>query len=204
MIAKITGILDEIGQGWAIVTANGVGYQAHCSSRTLGALPPQGTPVTLWVEMAFKQDQVILYGFQTATEKACFEILQTVQGVGGKVALAILSLMSPTDVVRSLELKDRVPFGQADGVGPKLAQRIVNELSDKKALWSKLLPLGAQPTHHVASVAQDALSALMNLGYRRPEVEEVLRKVQEAAGDAQPALDVTLTQALQLLSQKAS
>lgn len=199
MIAKITGILDEVGPSWVIIEAAGVGYQLYCSGRTLDRLVDRGETVSLRVSMAFKQDHVVLYGFSSLAERQCFDVLQTVQGVGGKVALGILSILSPDDIVQTLDRKEHLPFVQADGVGPKLAQRIVNELSGKRDLWSKMLPVTPELPLRASTLLQEATSALLNLGYRRPEIEAALPQV-----DLSAPLNVVLIQALQVLAQKAS
>ena len=199
MIAKITGILDEIGPSWVILDAMGVGYQLHCSGRTLSVLPQRGETVSLRVAMVFKQDHVVLYGFFSSAERQCFEVLQTVQGVGSKVALGILSILSPEEIIYNLERKDHLPFVRADGVGPKLAQRLVHELSGKSDLWSKLVSFTPDSYGPLPVKEHEATSALLNLGYRRSEIEAALAQV-----DTTLPIEIVLTQVLQILAQKAS
>jgi len=196
MIAKLTGILEEVLNQNLLLDVQGVGYDILCSSKTLSALPSMGSPLVLWVEMAFKTDHVVLYGFQTPQEKACFNMLLTVQGVGGKVALAILSALTVPQILSALEAKDHIPFTEADGVGGKLAQRLVHELKDKQEKW----PQVAFQAQRLPLTNQDALSALLNLGYRKQDIEPIIAALAQET----PALDLNtlLTKALQLLGKR--
>src|SRR5215475_707022 len=131
MIGKLRGIVDTIGADHAIIDAGGVGYEVACSSRTLAALPPPGETVTLSIETHVREDSIKLYGFLTQAERGWFRLLQSVQGVGAKVALSILSTLDIGQLASAVALQDKAMVTRAPGVGPKVALRIVNELKDK-------------------------------------------------------------------------
>lgn len=171
MIAKLSGLLDSAGADGAVVDVGGVGYLVFCSARTLGALPATGSPVTLLVETHVREDHIHLYGFADAADREWFRLLTTVQGVGARVALAIQGVLSATELMQAIMAQDKTMLSRASGVGPKLAGRIVAELKDKMGGVSLGMPEIAVPA--AASVegaaAADAVSALVNLGYRRAE-----------------------------------
>jgi len=131
MIGKLSGLVDSAGADWAIVDVSGVGYVVHCSGRGFAALPGQGEPVSLWIETHVREDHIHLYGFPEAAERDWFRLLSTVQGVGARVALAILSVLAPDDLIQAIAAQDQRAVARANGVGPKLAGRIVTELKDK-------------------------------------------------------------------------
>ena len=166
MIAKLTGIVDSIGEDWAVIDVAGVGYLVFCNGRTLGRLSI-GESAVLLVETEMREDRIQLYGFAETAEREWFRLLTTVQGVGAKAALAILTVLAPNDLVTAIAAADRAAIRRASGVGPKLAGRIVSELKDKVAN----ITLGpAAATDAPASVATaDAVSALVNLGYTPSE-----------------------------------
>lgn len=173
MIAKLRGIVDSSGDDWAIVDVGGVGYLVFCSGRTLARLPDQGEAISLLIEMHVREDHIHLFGFPDQAERDWFRLLQTVQGVGAKVALAILTVASPQELGNAIAVQDKTTVTRASGVGPKLGERIVNELKDKVAKLA-IGPL-ARPAPGVkllasdsgaADVVRDAVSALTNLGYR--------------------------------------
>ncbi|WP_339851046.1 Holliday junction branch migration protein RuvA [uncultured Nisaea sp.] len=174
MIAKLRGILDSFGDGSAVIDVRGVGYLIFASSRTLAQLGDKGGDVSVHVETHVREDHIHLYGFADKAEQDTFRILQTVQGVGAKAALSILSALAPDEILRSVAAGDAKMLTRADGVGPKLAGRIVNELKDKAVNISlgadaaMPAPAGgkAAPAGEPAAVA-DAISALVNLGYDR-------------------------------------
>lgn len=170
MIAKLSGRLDSLGDDWAVVDVAGVGYLVYCSARTLRHLPPPGEPIRLLVETHVREDHIHLYGFADGDERAWFRLLQTVQGVGAKVALAILSAMAPAELTGAIAASDRGVIAQANGVGGRLAGRIVAELKEKVA---DVPPGGGPGWASAPTPAQgpeaDAASALVNLGYRRAE-----------------------------------
>lgn len=174
MIAKLKGILDSVGTNWAILDVNGVGYLVYCSAKTLGRLNTMGDPYTLCTEMIVREDLLNLYGFATEEERDCFRLLTTVQGVGMKAGLAILSVVEPDQLQDAITRQDHTLLTQADGIGPKLATRIVNELKDKVRTLnhSNVIPINAGQSH--ASLYQDALSALLNLGYRPFEANQAV------------------------------
>lgn len=198
MIAKLTGILDSTRDGQAVIDVNGVGYLVFASARTLGSLPPKGQAVSLSIETHVREDHIHLYGFANDTEREWFKLLTTVQGVGAKVGLAILSVLTPNELAQAIVAGDRTAVARADGVGPKLAQRVVAELKDKAGTIGLAhgMPAGtasfAKPADGVASEdaeLADAVSALVNLGYKRVEafgaVANASRKIGKKAATAE-------------------
>jgi Holliday junction DNA helicase RuvA len=181
MIAKLTGLVDSVARDHAIIDVNGVGYLVRCSSRTLGALPPSGSAASLSIETLVREDAIDLYGFGTTRERDWFRLLTTVQGVGAKVALSILSTLSADELSQAIMAQDKVMVSRADGVGPKLANRIVSELKDKVGGFA---PAAVAPS--VPGIANDALadavSALVNLGYRRAEAVGAVDKAARKLG----------------------
>lgn len=175
MIAKLSGTVDSIRDGFAVIDVAGVGYLVFCSSRTLGSLPARGQPVSLQIETHVREDHIHLYGFGGDTEREWFKILTTVQGVGAKVALSILGTLAPLELAQAIVAGDRATVSRAEGVGPKLAQRIVTELKDKAGLVGLQAGVRSQTSAGAANGAAmegelaDAVSALVNLGYRRVE-----------------------------------
>src|SRR4051812_946689 len=175
MIAKLSGTLDSIGPDGAVIDVGGVGYLAFCSTRTLGRLPPTGGAVRLFVETHVREDHIHLYGFIDAAERDWFRLLTTVQGVGARLALAVLSAIAPEALTLAIAAQDRVVLARADGVGPRLAARIVNELRDKVGSFGvgtptlAASPAGAYAGVGVPGVIADAVSALENLNIGRAE-----------------------------------
>lgn len=170
MIAKLTGLVDSQGEDWAVLDVGGVGYLVFCSGRTLGGLPRRGETARLFVDTHVREDHIHLYGFAEAAERDWFRLLQSVQGVGARVALAILSALSADDLTQTIAAQDKVPLTRASGVGAKLAQRIVAELKDKvvATVPSAVGAVGAGAAAGDGEAA-DAVSALVNLGYPRVE-----------------------------------
>jgi Holliday junction DNA helicase RuvA len=189
MIAKLSGLLDSVGTDHCIVDCGGVGYLVFCSARTLRRVGDAGTAVSLRIEMQVREDAITLFGFIDLSERDWFRRLTTVQGVGSRVALALLSVLEPDKLGQAIAAQDRTALVQADGVGPKLANRLISELKDKVAdLYMgggpAAGPVGAVPTG-AAGVTNDAVSALVNLGYRRAEAfTAVASAVQKAGPDA--------------------
>ena len=180
MIGKLTGSVDSTGDDWVILDVGGVGYLVFCSGRSLGLLPPSGGGATLWIETHVREDHIHLYGFAETAERDWFRLLNSVQGVGAKMALSILSVLPPADLVRAIAAQDKASLTRANGVGPKLAGRIASELKDK-AGGIALGPVGAvNGVAAGAEVSEDAVSALVNLGYRRAEA---FAAVAKASGD---------------------
>jgi Holliday junction DNA helicase RuvA len=202
MIAKLSGIVDHIGPEGAVIDVNGVGYLAFCSSRTLGQLPSPGAPARLLIETHVREDHIHLYGFVDAAERDWFRLLTTVQGVGAKLALAILSVLGPDALALAIFAQDKASLARADGVGAKLAARIVNELRDKVGglglapASAEAMPVNAGAT----GPASDAVSALVNLGYRRTEAFAAVSAAARRLGDG-AAADALIRAALQELAQ---
>lgn len=202
MIGKLTGILDQVNGAQALVDVHGVGYVVGCSARTLRQCPAFGSPVSLLIETQVREDAISLYGFIDAVERDWFRLLITVQGVGSKVALAILSSLSSEQLAQAITMQDKALLTQADGVGPKLAVRLMTELKDKIgnfAVPHKPLAAGASAPVVGDRVAADALSALLNLGYRRAEAFDALLQLRKELPEA--GLDALIPAALRRLSQ---
>ena len=184
MIAKLRGLLDSFGDDWCIIDVNGIGYHVFCSSRTLNNLNRLGEEVTLFIETHIREDHFHLFGFATELERDWFRLVQTVQGVGAKVALAILSAVGPDELSNSIAAQDKTVVGQATGVGPKLATRIIHELKDKVAKFA-LTPVKLGDGSPLRSSALgDAVSALSNLGYKQAEAYTAVSKaINDGADD---------------------
>jgi len=169
VIGKLTGRLDEVGPSTLILDVNGVGFEVTCAARTLAALPAVGDTVTLAIDTHVREDAIRMYGFATEHERAWFRALQTVQGVGAKVALAVLGTLDAADLANAVALQDKNQVARAPGVGPKVASRIVAELKDKMPSLAPAIRSGAglAPVAIVpeGASARDAVSALTNLGY---------------------------------------
>lgn len=165
MIAKLTGLLDDTGPDWAVIDVNGVGYLVHCSARTLDRLGIRGDRVVVHTEMQVSETDQRLIGFGSAAERDWFRLLTAVQGVGSKVALAILSALTTEEIQRACAGGDAAMVARANGVGPKLASRIVNELKDK-AGGLAVVPGMAAIAAPAGSASADAVSALQNLGFK--------------------------------------
>ena len=206
MIAKLTGILDHIGADGAVIDVGGVGYLCFCSNRTLGRLPPAGGAARLLIETHVREDHIHLYGFADAAERDWFRLLTTVQGVGARLALAILSVAGPDELTLAIVAQDRATLARADGVGPKLAARLVNELKDKVGGLALAATNGAVPATPLAAVAAgatgDAVSALVNLGYRRAEAFGAVAAATRRLGD-HATVDALIRAGLQELAQGA-
>jgi len=186
MIARLKGLVDGVGPDWAVIDVGGVGYLIFGSSRTLTRLGRPGDAVSVFVETHVREDHIHLYGFVDAAERDWFRLLLTVQGVGGKVALAILSAIAPDELARAIAAGDRTSLSRAQGVGPKLAARLATELKDK--VGAVALPVASAVGAPAAGVgaAGEAVSALVNLGYRRFEAEDAIRQAIVGAGDDAP------------------
>ena len=188
MIGKLTGIIDSYGEDFIIVDVNGVGYVVHCSARTLQALPPAGDPVALSIETHVREDQIRLFGFLGDIEREWFRLLQTVQGVGTKVALSILSTLRPADLATAIALRDKAMVARSPGVGPKVAERIVTELKDKAPKYADVDPAvarlaGAVEDRRAPQPVADAVSALVNLGYGQPQAAAAIAVASREAGE---------------------
>jgi holliday junction DNA helicase RuvA len=181
MIAQLRGQLASAGVDHAVIDVNGVGYLVGASSRTLAALPPTGGTVTVHTEMLVAEDFIRLVGFATADERDWFRLLTSVQGVGARVALAILSAFEPVDLSRAIAAQDKTMVSRANGVGPKLAERIVRELKDK--VGGIAVALGSATVTAPAGAAADAVSALLNLGFKPAEASAAVASANEELGD---------------------
>lgn len=193
MIGKLTGTIDSYGEDFVILDVHGVGYMVHCSARTLQELPAIGERVVLAIETYVREDQMRLFGFLSAGEREWFRLLQTVQGVGTKVALAILSTLRPPELTSAIAMRDKGLITRAPGVGPKVAERIVTELKDKSPALAAVDPAvvrlsGAVDDRHAPGPVADAVSALVNLGYGQPQavaaIAAAVRDAGEGAGTA--------------------
>ncbi|MBI2240742.1 MAG: Holliday junction branch migration protein RuvA [Magnetospirillum gryphiswaldense] len=189
MIAKLKGLIDTLGDDHCIIDVGGVGYLVFCSGRTLGKLQT-GTAAALHVETHVREDHIHLYGFAEAGERDWFNLLTTVQGVGAKVALAILSVAGPEQLLQTIAAQDKTLLTRASGVGPKLAVRILTELKDKAGKMSLggFAPsaagtAAATPVSAAGGLMEDAISALVNLGYKRLEAFEAVGVVAKELGD---------------------
>jgi Holliday junction DNA helicase RuvA len=188
MIGKLRGVIDSYGEDFVIVDVGGVGYLVHCSARTLQALPAQGEAVTLAIETHVREDQIRLFGFSSDGEREWFRLLQTVQGVGTRVALAILSTLKPADLASAIALRDKAAIARTPGVGPKVAERIVTELKDKAPAYADVDPAvvrlsGAVEEKSAPRPMADAVSALVNLGYGQPQAAAAIAAAARAAGE---------------------
>jgi Holliday junction DNA helicase RuvA len=174
MIGKLRGLVDSYGDDFVILDVGGVGYLVQCSARTLQRLPRPGEAAVLSIETQVREDAIRLFGFVNDGERDWFRLLQGVQGVGSKVALSILGILSTADLTTAVALADKAAIARASGVGPKLAARIVSELKDKAPVFGSVDPLvatlsGEPEPGHAVGPTHDAISALVNLGYGRPQ-----------------------------------
>jgi Holliday junction DNA helicase RuvA len=188
MIGKLKGLVECFGEDHVIVDVQGVGYLVFCSPRTLQQLPPSGGAVALFIETQVREDAIRLFGFAAEVERDWFRLLQNVQGVGAKVALAILGVLAARELNAAIATQDKAALVRAPGVGQKLAARIVAELKDKAPIGSVLDPALAQsPTPSELATpqpVQDAILALVNLGYGRPQAITAVLESRKALGDA--------------------
>lgn len=188
MIGKLKGTIEEVAGDYLLVDVHGVCYVTFCSSRTLGAVGSAGEAVVLFIETYVREDQLKLFGFKTEIEREWFKLLQSVQGVGAKVALAVLSTLSASDLANAIALQDKAMVARAPGIGPKVAQRIVTELKNKAPAVGGLDPsdmgLKQEIGEGVASApVADAVSALCNLGYSRDQAAGAVGAAVREAGE---------------------
>ena len=187
MIAKLKGLLDETGTDWAIIDVQGVGYLVQCSARTLSALGNVGEGVTIFTDLQVSENDMRLLGFATSAERDWFRLLTLVQGVGSKVALAILSALSADELRAACSAGDAAMVARANGVGPKLAGRIVNELKDKAGGMPGGGALGGASggvvVHQAGSASADAVSALENLGFKPAIAASAVAQAQGELGE---------------------
>ena len=203
MIAKLSGMVDSVGADAAVIDVGGVGYLAFCSTRTLSHMPPSGGAVRLLVETHVREDHIHLYGFVDAAERDWFRLLTTVQGVGARLALAVLSAVAPEALTLAIAAQDRAALARAEGVGPRLAARIVNELRDKIGAFGVGGPSPAPQAGApgaVGGVIADAVSALENLNIGRAEAFGAITAAARRLGD-DAAVEALITAGLQELAQ---
>jgi holliday junction DNA helicase RuvA len=192
MIGKLKGLIDSFGDDHVLVDVGGVCYEAYCSGKTLQSLPRVGEATVLFIETIVREDMIRLFGFASEAEKAWFNVLMTVQGVGARVALAILSVLTPSELSSAIALQDKAMVGRANGVGPKLAVRLVTELKGKApgiaAGDAALLGLQAAIGEGIArGPVADAVSALSNLGYSQAQASAAVARVVGKQGDSASA-----------------
>ncbi len=195
MIGRLKGIVDAYGDDFVILDVGGVGYEVYSSTRTLGDLPSVGEATTMSIETVVREDMIRLYGFSSASERAWFRLLTRVQGVGTKVALAILGTLRPSELASAIALNDKAMIARAPGVGPKVAQRIAAELKDKApalldgdtGIDPATMRLQSDLGEGVAAKpAADAVSALVNLGYASAQASAAVARVLKDLGEDAP------------------
>jgi len=196
MIARLSGLLAETSSDSAVIDVAGVGYLVHLSGRTLDSIGPVGGEVVILTELQVREDAWTLFGFGSTAERDAFRALTSIQGVGGRLALAILSVLSPDELARAVAQDDKAMIGRANGVGPKLAERIVRELKDKVG---GVIPGSLTPVAAAMGAAQDAVSALLNLGFRPAEANAAVGAAEEELGS-----DASLDALVRLALRKAA
>jgi Holliday junction DNA helicase RuvA len=192
MIGKLKGVIESYGEDTVIVDVNGVGYEVHCSARTLQELPGIGQPATLSIETHVREDQIRLFGFVTEIEREWFRLLQTVQGVGVKVALAVLGTLKPAELASAIAMRDKAMVARTPGVGAKVAERIVTELKDKAPAYTNIDPAlvrlsGVLDDKRAPAPVTDAVSALVNLGYAQAQAAAAIAVAARSAGEGAEA-----------------
>lgn len=207
MISHLKGTVEKVAENAMIIDVNGVGYRVVCSSRTIGAVGNTSSIVHIFTELVVREDAWMLYGFASESERFWFDELTSVQGVGGKAAMAILSVLSDDDIYNAFLAADKDVFTRADGVGPKLASRIVSELKDKvigKSNVAAFIPSSAQSLSKnlgndsaTASVTNDVISALVNLGYQKTDIYRIISSMKI---DDDVKFDTLLRQVLSRIS----
>ncbi len=192
MIGKLKGVVDSYGEDFVILDVQGVGYVVHCSARTLQRLPGIGEAADLAIETHVREDMIRLYGFRSDAEREWFRLLQTVQGVGSKVALGLLSVLEPAALASAIAMGDKGAVARAPGVGPRLAARLVAELKDKAPAFAPIDPAvialsGAVEARTAPQPVADAISALVNLGYAPVQASAAIAEALKNAGDGAEA-----------------
>jgi len=193
MIGKLKGVVDSYGEDFVILDVQGVGYVVHCSARTLQRLPPVGEATSLSIETFVREDMIRLYGFRSDAEREWFRLLQTVQGVGAKVALGVLSVLEPPALATAIATGDKGAIARAPGVGPRLAARVTAELKDKAPAFSPIDPAlvalsGAVEEGTAPQPVSDAISALVNLGYQQAQASAAVAAALKGAGEGAEAV----------------
>lgn len=188
MIGKLKGIVDSFGEDHVILDVNGVGYQVHCSARALQRLPRAGEAAALHIETMVREDMIRLFGFSSETEREWFRLLMTVQGVGSKVALGVLSVLDPGPLATAIAMRDLTALSRAPGVGKRVAERIATELKDKAPAFADADPAVLRTAEEVreskaGGPVAEAISALVNLGYAQLQATAAVTAAAKAAGD---------------------
>ena len=209
MIARLKGTIDELGADWLVIDVSGVGYFVHCPANTINSLPKVGSTAAIHIETHVREGQISLYGFLEVRERECFRLLTTVQGVGAKVAIAILGSLSPDQLVDAIIAQDKLELTRAEGVGPRLAARLLTELKDR--ILSVSLDINdisvkkensalTEERGNFIGTNNDAISALVNLGYGRAEsYAAVSRAVADMSKEA--SIELIIPAALKELGQ---
>jgi Holliday junction DNA helicase RuvA len=192
MIGKLKGIIDSYGEDFVILDVGGVGYQVHCPARTLQALPTPGEAATLSIETYVREDQIRLFGFASDTEREWFRLLQTVQGVGARVAMSVLGTLKVSELANAVAMRDKASVARSPGVGAKVAERIVTELQDRAPAFTNVDPAvvhlaGALDEKRAPRPVMDAVSALVNLGYGQPQAAAAVAAAARNAGEGADA-----------------
>ncbi|CAA2100136.1 Holliday junction ATP-dependent DNA helicase RuvA [Methylobacterium bullatum] len=192
MIGKLKGVVDSYGEDFVILDVQGVGYVVHCSARTLQRMPEAGEAASLAIETHVREDMIRLYGFRSDAEREWFRLLQTVQGVGSKVALGLLSVLEPEALATAIAIGDKTSIARAPGVGPRLAARLTAELKDKAPAFAPIDPAvlalsGAVEDRTAPQPAADAISALVNLGYAPVQASAAIAAAMKGAGEGAEA-----------------
>jgi Holliday junction DNA helicase RuvA len=202
MIARLRGVLDSRAADHLVIDVGGVGYLVHCSTRTLGTLPGTGQALDLHIETQVRAESLMLYGFADRAERSWFRSLQQVQGVGARVALGVLSVLSPEELARAVASQDKAALTRASGVGPRLAGRILSELKDRLAgeLAGTALPAQLVAAGAVDGPVNGAVSALVNLGYGRSEALAAVGRAAAAQGQG-ATIEALIRAGLQELAQ---
>jgi holliday junction DNA helicase RuvA len=188
MIGKLKGIVDSYGEDFVILDVGGVGYQVHCAGRTLQTLPAPGEAATLSIETYVREDQIKLFGFSSDVEREWFRLLQTVQGVGARVAMSVLGTLKVSELATAVAMRDKASVARSPGVGAKVAERIVTELKDKAPAFTNVDPAvvhlaGALDEKRAPQPVIDAVSALVNLGYGQPQAAAAIAAATRSAGE---------------------
>ena len=200
MIAKLAGVVEQIEPDAAVIDVNGVGYLAFCSTRTIGRLPPPGSPARLLIETHVREDHIHLYGFIDAAERDWFRLLTTVQGVGARLALSLLSAVPPEKLGLAILAQDKPALAQAEGVGPRLAGRIVNELRDKIGNLAAPVSVPLSVPANGRGATGDAIAALENLGVGRSEALSAIAAAARRLG-SEAGADVLIKAGLEELAR---
>jgi len=192
MIGKLKGIIDSYGEDYVVIDVGGVGYEAHCSVRTLQALPAPGEAAVLSIETYVREEVIRLYGFSSDIEREWFRLLMTVQGVGARVAMAVLGVLAPADLASAIALSDHAAISRAPGVGKRVAERIAGDLKDKAPAYASVDPAVIRLQSEVSEKRApqpiaDAVSALTNLGYGGPQASAAVAAAARAAGEGADA-----------------